>query len=65
MTSQKCITLKVYDMLGKEIRTLIDGNQQKGTYNTTFDASGLPSGIYFYTLRTNSFVETKKMMLVK
>lgn len=59
------VTLKIYDMLGNEIKTLVEGNQQAGKYNITFDASGLSSGVYFYTLKTGSFAETKKMMLVK
>lgn len=59
------VTLKVYNILGKEVQTLMEGNQQRGTYTATFDASNLPSGVYFYTLKTNSFTETKKMMLVK
>lgn len=59
------VSLKVYDLVGKEVKTLVDGNQQQGTYNITFDAVNLPSGIYFYTLKTNEFTATKKMMLVK
>lgn len=65
MPENSYVTLKVFNVLGKEVQTLVEGNQQKGTYNISFDASNLPSGIYFYTLRTNNFVETKKMMLVK
>jgi hypothetical protein len=65
MPENSFVTLKVFNVLGKEIKTLVEGNQQKGTYNISFDASNLPSGIYFYTLKTNNFVETKKMMLVK
>ncbi len=59
------VSLKVYDLVGKEVKTLVDGNQQQGTYNIMFDAVNLPSGIYFYTLKTNEFTATKKMMLVK
>lgn len=59
------VTLKIYDMLGKEIQVLISGYHKAGTYNVNFDGSNLPSGIYFYTLQTSEFTQTKKMMLVK
>lgn len=59
------ITLKVYDVVGNEVKTLVDGNHKSGSYNIYFDASNLSSGIYFYTLKTSNFTETKKMMLVK
>jgi hypothetical protein len=59
------VTLKVYDALGKEVATLIKGDYTSGSYNVSFDASGLASGIYFYRLETGSFVQTNKMMLLK
>jgi hypothetical protein len=59
------VNLKVYDMLGKEVATLVNGMQEAGEQHATFTASEYPSGLYFYTLRTGSFVETKKMLLVK
>jgi hypothetical protein len=59
------VSLKLYDMLGNEVQKLVDGNQQAGVYNITVDGTNLSSGVYFYTLRTNNFIETKKMMLVK
>lgn len=59
------VSLKIYNLIGKEVKTLVEGNHRAGSYNMTFDAVNLPSGIYFYTLRTNEFTETKKMMLVK
>ena len=59
------VTLKVYDALGKEVATLIKGDYASGSYNVSFDASGLASGIYFYRLETGSFVQTNKMMLLK
>ncbi|MBI2428127.1 MAG: T9SS type A sorting domain-containing protein, partial [Ignavibacteriales bacterium] len=58
-------SLKVYDMLGKEIATLVNGKQTAGAYSVPFDASSYPSGIYFYTLRAGNSIETKKMLLVK
>lgn len=58
-------TLKVYDLLGNEVRTLCNCFLKTGAYNAGFEGSGLSSGIYFYKLSSGSFTETKKMMLVK
>ncbi|MBM4158826.1 MAG: T9SS type A sorting domain-containing protein [Ignavibacteria bacterium] len=59
------VTLKIYDILGKEISTLVNEYQMPGVYEYQFDASIFPSGIYYYKLVTNNFSETKKMILVK
>ena len=59
------IILKVYDILGKEIETLVNEKLNAGTYEVTFDASKYPSGVYFYRLTTDDFSETKKMLLTK
>jgi hypothetical protein len=59
------VTLKVYDNLGNEIATLVDEYKPAGTYEVEFNASSLPSGIYFYKIRAGYFVETKKMVLLK
>ena len=59
------VTLKVYDVLGQEVATLVNNVLTVGEYAYEFDASRLSSGIYFYTLKGENFVETKKMMLVK
>ncbi len=59
------VSLKIYDMLGKEVATLVNANLNPGTYKYDFDASGFTSGIYYYTLKVNGFSETKKMMVVK
>ncbi len=59
------VALKVYNSVGSEVKTLVEGIHKAGSYNIYFDATGLASGIYFYTLRTNDFSETKKMILVK
>ena len=59
------VTLKVYDMLGKEVATLVNEVKQAGYYSATFDASKLASGIYISTIKTNKFTQSKKMMLVK
>ncbi len=60
------VSLKFYNMMGQEVASYIDnGFLKAGIYNAEFDGSSLSSGVYFYTLKTSSFVETKKMMLVK
>lgn len=59
------ISLVVYDVLGKEVTTLVEGENQAGHYNIVFDAGGLPSGIYFYKLTTGYFIQTKKMVYIK
>jgi len=59
------VVLKVYDMLGREVETLVNGTQQSGTYTLSFSPKNLPSGIYYYRLTTTTFVETKTMMYVK
>lgn len=59
------VTLKVFDVLGKEVATLVNETKNAGNYEATFDASKLTSGMYIYELKTNNFVQNKKMMLVK
>ena len=59
------ITLKVYDVLGNEITTLVNEEKSIGNYEVEFDGSIFPSGVYFYSLQAGSFVETKKMILLK
>jgi hypothetical protein len=58
-------SLKVYDMLGREVKTLFDDIIGPGEYTAEFDGEGLPSGTYFYRLQINDFVEIKKMVLLK
>ncbi len=58
-------TLKVYDVLGNEIATLVNEEKDRGVHTVNFDASQLASGIYIYKLQAGSFVETKKMILMK
>jgi ligand-binding sensor domain-containing protein len=59
------VQLKVYDILGKEVADLVNENQPAGSYEVTFDASRLTSGVYFYKLQAGSFTETKNMILVR
>jgi len=58
-------TLKVYDMLGKEITTLVDDYREAGRYETDFDATSIPSGVYFYRLKAGFFTEVRKMILLR
>ena len=59
------VSLIVYDILGNEISTLVNQEQTKGTYKVTLDGKNLSSGVYFYTIRANNFVQTKKMILMR
>ena len=59
------VTLKVYDILGKEVATLVNEEKGVGNYEVEFNASGLASGIYFYTLTTGNFTATKKLILIR
>jgi hypothetical protein len=60
------VTLKLYDITGQEIETMINGLEMKaGTMKYQFDASILASGVYFYKLIANEYVQTKKMILIK
>lgn len=59
------VTLKVYDILGREIASLVNDEKQPGEYSVKFDGSGLSSGIYFYHLQSGKFTSTKKLILMK
>ena len=59
------VTLKVYDILGNEVATLVNEEKPAGSYEVEWNALSLPSGIYFYQLRANNFIESKKMILLK
>ncbi|MCB0748662.1 MAG: T9SS type A sorting domain-containing protein, partial [Ignavibacteriae bacterium] len=59
------VTLRIYDVLGREVRTLVNKELNSGKYEIEFDASSLSSGIYFYSLRAESFASTKKIVLMK
>jgi hypothetical protein len=59
------VSLKVFDMLGREVATLVNEVKQPGAYTVTWDASGMATGVYFYRLQAGSFVETKKMLILK
>jgi len=57
--------LKVYDVLGNEVRTLVNEEKSPGTYEVRFDASKITSGVYFYKLQAGNFIDVKKMILLK
>ena len=63
--SSEFVTLKVFDVLGNEVATLINEEKPAGVYEVNFSALQFTSGVYFYTLNAGSFVETKKMILMK
>jgi hypothetical protein len=65
LQSENHVTLKVFDVLGKEVETLVNEVQQPGNKSVTFDASALASGIYFYRLQSGSFSQTHKLLLLK
>ena len=57
--------VKVYDVLGREVSTLVNEVKEPGTHTVTFDGSNLASGVYFYLLKAGSLVETKKLLLLR
>ena len=61
----KFVQLKVYNVLGKEVATLVNEEKPAGSYEVVFDASDLATCVYLYELRVNDFVSLKKMLLVK
>jgi len=65
ISQQNFVTLKIYDVLGKEVETLINKEMEAGRYKIDFDAAGLTSGIYFYQLKSGEFSSTRKMTLLK
>ncbi len=64
-TRHLSLQLVVYDALGRKVATLVNKKQRTGEYSVQFNANNLPSGVYFYTLRTGNFVQTRKMVLLK
>ena len=59
------VSLKVFDILGKEVKTLVNEIKPAGIYRVEFDGSNFASGIYFYKLEVGSFTQTKRMLLLK
>ncbi len=65
LDNKQFVNLKIYNVLGREVATLINEEKPAGEYNIEFNGANLPSGIYLYQLRTGNYVETKKMTLLK
>ena len=65
VSSRQFITLKVYDMLGREVATLVNEEEPAGNYEVEFDGSNLPSGMYIYKIQAGEFSDAKKMLLLK
>ena len=59
------VSIKVFDILGKEIENLVNEYKQAGVYSVSFESSKLGSGVFFYKMQTNDFVQTKKMIINK
>ncbi len=59
------VTIKIYDMLGRELMSLVNEFKQAGSYSVTFDAANYPSGVYYYKINTGSFVQVRKMILIR
>lgn len=59
------VEIKIYNMLGNEVALLVNEEQKAGTYSITFNASNLPSGVYFYRLQADNFTITKKLTVLK
>ena len=62
---ERFVTLKVYDILGREVATLVNEEKPAGSYEIEFDGSHLSSGVYFYQLKAGNFINTKKMTLLQ
>jgi hypothetical protein len=59
------VTLKIYDVLGREVTTLVNEELNAGKHETVFDASRFSSGVYFYRIKVKEFIQTKKMIVMK
>jgi len=65
LPKREYVTLKIFDVLGREVATLVDGEMEAGEHSVVFDASYLPSGVYFFRLTTTTFSQTKSMQVLK
>ena len=65
LSNDSYVSLRVYDVLGREVMTLVDGVQNASEHQVVLDASYLAGGVYFYRLRTGEFSETRRLLLLK
>jgi hypothetical protein len=65
LPSKSFISLKVFDLIGREVATIVSEEMSAGSYSRTLNAEGLPSGVYFYRLQAGPFTETKKLVLLR
>jgi len=65
LPNNEFVTLKIYDVVGQEVKTLVNSKMEKGKYDIDFNASQLSSGIYFYRIQAGKFIDTKKLILIK
>jgi flagellar hook assembly protein FlgD len=63
--TESFVSIKIYDILGKEVSKIVNETKQAGYYNFNFDATSLSSGMYFYKIEAGNFVQTKRMLLMK
>jgi hypothetical protein len=63
--TRHAVSLRIFNLLGREVATLVNENKPAGNYQVTWNASTMSSGVYFYQLKSGNFVETKKMLLLK
>ena len=63
--SRQSVVLKVFDLLGREVATLVNENKDAGTYSATLDGAGLTSGVYYYRMRAGGYVETRRLVLLR
>jgi hypothetical protein len=59
------VLLTVFNTLGQQVATLVDGHEEAGSYEVKFDGSGLASGVYFYRLQAGTYINTKKLLYLK
>ena len=65
IVNRQLTIVKVYDVMGREVATLVNEVKEPGTYTVQFSGSGLASGVYFYRLQAGTYVETRKLLLLK
>jgi len=65
LPSRSFVTLKVFDIIGREVAAIVSEEMSEGTYTRQWNASAFASGVYFYRLQAGSFVQTKKLIVVK